>query len=83
MVKIRLVLQGSKKKPFYKIVVADSRFPRNGRFIEQIGFFNPNTKDQTKKIHFNVNRIQYWIKNGAKLSDRTKYLIKQNNLIEK
>ena len=51
MVKIRLVLQGSKKKPFYKIVVADSRFPRNGRFIEQVGFFNPNTTNKEKKIN--------------------------------
>ncbi|MCW5197176.1 30S ribosomal protein S16 [Buchnera aphidicola] len=77
MVKIRLALHGAKKKPFYKIVVADSRFPRNGRFIENIGFFNPNINQKSKKINLNLNRIDYWIKNGAKMSERIKTIIKK------
>ncbi|CAL4043008.1 30S ribosomal protein S16 [Buchnera aphidicola (Phyllaphis fagi)] len=84
MVKIRLALHGSKKKPFYKIIVTDSRFPRNGRFIENIGFFNPNVHNKAKKINLNINRMDYWVKNGAILSNRIKYfikVIKKNNIL--
>ncbi|WP_343128066.1 30S ribosomal protein S16 [Buchnera aphidicola (Takecallis taiwana)] len=73
MVKIRLSLQGTKKKPFYKIIVADSRSPRDGKFIEQLGFFHPNT---TQKISLNMKRIEYWIKNGALPTKKIKKLIK-------
>ena len=63
MVKIRLRRMGAKKAPFYRIVVADSRYPRDGRFIEEIGTYNPMTADAEVKI--NSERAQQWIKNGA------------------
>ncbi|QFQ32214.1 30S ribosomal protein S16 [Buchnera aphidicola] len=75
MVKIRLARYGNKKRPFYKIVVADSRFSRDGRFIEQLGYFNPLSKDTATSLKININRIIYWKKNGAHLSDRSKKLI--------
>ncbi|CAL4322109.1 30S ribosomal protein S16 [Buchnera aphidicola (Pterocallis alni)] len=75
MVKIRLSLHGAKKKPFYKIVVADSRFPRDGRFIEQVGFFDPKITEKSKNTTLNIDRINFWIKNGAILSNRVKKLI--------
>ena len=67
MLKIRLSIGGAKKRPVYKIVVADSRFPRDGRFIEKVGFFNP-LLPKTKKERFNleVERIKHWISKGAK-----------------
>ena len=67
MLKIRLSMGGVKKRPVYKVVVADSRFPRDGRFIEKVGFFNP-LLPKTKKERFNleVERIKYWISKGAK-----------------
>ena len=67
MLKIRLSMGGAKKRPVYKIVVADSRFPRDGRFIEKVGFFNP-LLPKTKKERFNleVERIKHWISKGAK-----------------
>ncbi|QCI16633.1 30S ribosomal protein S16 [Buchnera aphidicola (Aphis craccivora)] len=76
MVKIRLARYGNKKRPFYKIVAADSRFSRDGRFIERLGYFNPSSKDITTSIKLNITRIMYWQKNGAKLSERSKKLIK-------
>ncbi|CAL4322278.1 30S ribosomal protein S16 [Buchnera aphidicola] len=79
MVKIRLSLKGAKKKPFYKIVAADSRSPRDGKFIEQLGFFDPRNIDPKKKIYININRIKYWIKNGAVLSNRINNIIKNIN----
>ncbi|MCR3755167.1 MAG: 30S ribosomal subunit protein S16 [Candidatus Westeberhardia cardiocondylae] len=75
MVKIRLSRRGSKNSPFYLIVVADSRSPRNGRFIEQIGFFNPFIKDISKKVYFNNDRIEYWRNKGAVMSKRVFSLI--------
>ena len=67
MLKIRLSMGGAKKRPIYKIVVADSRFPRDGRFIEKVGFFNP-LLPKTKKERFSleVERIKHWISKGAK-----------------
>ncbi|QFQ32561.1 30S ribosomal protein S16 [Buchnera aphidicola (Aphis fabae)] len=76
MVKIRLARYGNKKRPFYKVVAADSRFSRDGRFIERLGYFNPGSKDTTTSIKLNIDRIIYWQKNGAKLSERSKKLIK-------
>ncbi|QCI26832.1 30S ribosomal protein S16 [Buchnera aphidicola (Thelaxes californica)] len=84
MIKIRLARHGVKKKPFYKIIIADSKSPRDGKFIEKIGFFNPFSKNEKEKIHINLKRLEYWIQKGAQLSDRTKYLIKKtkkNNII--
>ena len=67
MVKIRLRRMGSKKNPFYRIVVADSRYPRNGRFIEEIGTYNPNTQPST--IQIKSDRAQYWLGVGAQPSE--------------
>ncbi|XRX42954.1 MAG: 30S ribosomal protein S16 [Buchnera aphidicola (Tetraneura sorini)] len=77
MVKIRLARHGNKKKPFYKIVVADSRFFRNGRFIEKIGFFNPIEKENSKKLSINLDNLKQWISKGAQLSQKIKFLIKK------
>ena len=67
MLKIRLSLGGAKKRPVYKIVVADSRFPRDGRFIEKVGFFNPLLpKEKKERVNLEVERIKHWIGKGAK-----------------
>ena len=67
MLKIRLSMGGAKKRPVYKIVVADSRFPRDGRFIEKVGFFNPLLpKTKKERVSLEVERIKYWISKGAK-----------------
>ncbi|WDI78648.1 30S ribosomal protein S16 [Candidatus Purcelliella pentastirinorum] len=77
MIRIRLALNGAKKKPFYNIIVTDKRNPRNGRFIEKIGFLNSITKNKIKNIKINMKRLEYWKKTGAKLSKRLKYSIKK------
>ena len=67
MLKIRLSMGGAKKRPVYKIVVADSRFPRDGRFIEKVGFFNPLLpKTKKERVNLEVERIKHWIGKGAK-----------------
>ena len=67
MLKIRLSMGGAKKRPIYKIVIADSRFPRDGRFIEKVGFFNPLlTKTKKERVNLQVERIKHWIGKGAK-----------------
>ena len=69
--KIRLARGGSKKRPFYQIVVADVRSPRDGRFIEKVGSWNPMlAKDDAKRIELNNERIQHWLSNGALPTDR-------------
>ena len=71
MIKIRLSMGGAKKRPVYKIVVADSRFPRDGRFIEKIGFFNPIVpKNKKDRLSLEVDRVKYWMSKGAKLTTR-------------
>ncbi|QCI20528.1 30S ribosomal protein S16 [Buchnera aphidicola (Brachycaudus cardui)] len=75
MVKIRLARYGTKKRPFYKMVVADSRFSRDGRFIERVGYFNPIAQGKSHSIKINLDRIQYWKKQGAQISKRTQKLI--------
>ncbi|MBU5254733.1 30S ribosomal protein S16 [Tissierella praeacuta] len=80
-VKIRLRRMGAKKSPFYRIVVADSRNSRDGRFIEEIGYYNPLTEPKTVKID-NEKAIN-WMKNGAKPTDTVDRLFKQNGLYEK
>ena len=74
MVKIRLQRQGTKKAPFYHIVVADSKSPRDGKIIEQIGTYDPMTKPST--IVLNKEKLEQWIKNGAQPTDTVKSLIK-------
>ncbi|CAN7308760.1 30S ribosomal protein S16 [Pararhizobium sp. LjRoot255] len=69
--KIRLARGGSKKRPFYQIVVADVRSPRDGRFLEKVGSWNPMLKkDDAKRVELNNERIQYWLSNGALPTDR-------------
>ena len=75
MVKIRLRRMGAKKAPFYRIVVADSRYPRDGRFIEEIGFYNPTTDPPELKV--DVDRAQAWIKTGAQPTETVRDLLKK------
>ena len=77
MVKIRLQRQGKKKAPFYHIVVADSRSPRDGKIIEKIGTYDPMTNPAT--INLNKEKVEEWIKNGAKPTDSVKSLIERNS----
>ena len=79
MVKIRLRRMGAKKPPYYRVVVADSRSPRDGRFIEEIGVFNPMTDPAT--INVNVERAQEWIKNGAQPTDTVRGLLKKAGVL--
>lgn len=79
-VKIRLKRMGMKGKPFYRIVVADSRTPRDGRFVEEIGYYNPVTDPAEVKV--NVERASYWVKNGALPTQTVKTLLKNNGVIE-
>ncbi len=74
MVKIRLRRMGAKKAPFYRIVVADSRFPRDGRFIEELGTYNPLSEPAAVTV--NGDRAKEWIKNGAQPTDTVKRLLK-------
>lgn len=76
MVVIRLSRSGAKKRPFYHIVVADKRRSRDGRFIEQIGYYNPIATGKDIALNLNLERAQHWIGNGAQPSDRVKHLIK-------
>lgn len=76
MVTIRLARGGAKKRPFYQVVVADSRNARDGRFIERVGFFNPIATGQAEALRLDLNRIQYWIGLGATVSNRVYALIK-------
>ena len=79
-VKIRLKRMGSKKNPFYRIVVADSRKPRDGRFIEEIGYYNPLT--EPKILRVDADKANSWIKNGAKPTDTVERLFKENAVYE-
>ncbi len=76
MVTIRLARHGAKKRPFYQIVVADSRFKRDGRFIEKIGFFNPLARGQEERLRLDLDRVNHWVGEGATVSDRAAKLIK-------
>ena len=76
MVVIRLARGGSKKRPFYNLVAADSRNRRDGRFIERLGFYNPVAQGQEKRIELNLDRVKYWVDNGAQLSDKVADLYK-------
>ncbi len=78
-VKIRLRRMGAKKAPFYRVVVADSRYPRDGRFIEEIGYFNPMTEPAEIKV--DAEKAKKWIANGAQPTDTVKALLKKENII--
>jgi len=77
MVTIRLQRGGAKKRPFYQVVVADSRRARNGRFIENIGFFNPTAQGQAERLRLDLERVEYWVGVGASLSERVTTLVKE------
>ncbi|BCV65781.1 MULTISPECIES: 30S ribosomal protein S16 [Shewanella] len=76
MVTIRLARGGAKKRPFYNIVVADSRNARDGRFIERVGFFNPLAKGQEETLRLDLDRVEHWVANGAATTERVAKLIK-------
>jgi small subunit ribosomal protein S16 len=78
-VKIRLRRMGAKKAPFYRIVVADSRFPRDGRFIEEIGYYNPLEEPSVVKV--DAEKVKTWIANGAQPTDTVKVLFKKNGVL--
>ena len=80
MVKIRLKRMGAKKAPFYRVVVADSRYPRDGRFIEEIGYFNPLTSPVEIKI--DAEAAKKWMANGAQPTDTVKDLLKKSGVID-
>ena len=79
MVKIRLRRMGAKKNPFYRIVVADSRYPRDGRFIEEIGTYNPLTNPSELKV--DAEKAQQWIKDGAQPTDTVRALLKKAGVL--
>lgn len=78
-VKIRLRHMGAKKNPFYRIVVADSRFPRDGRFIEEIGYYNPMEEPSVVKL--DPEKAKKWIENGAQPTDTVRELFKKHGVI--
>ena len=80
-VKIRLKRMGSKKRPFYRIVVADSRSPRDGRFIETVGTYNPLTDPET--VTLKEEKVMNWLNNGAQPSDTVRTIISRNGVMKK
>ncbi len=80
MVIVRLAKSGAKKNPYYFITVADSRKPRDGAFIERLGFFNPSAKGSEERMRFNIERLDHWVSLGAQLSDKVKELAKDARL---
>ena len=78
-VKIRLKRMGAKKAPFYRVVVADSRYPRDGRFIDEIGTYNPLTDPATVEI--DADKAKKWVANGAQSTDTVKALLKKNGIL--
>ena len=79
MVKIRLRRMGAKKAPFYRVVVADSRYPRDGRFIEEIGYYNPLT--DPAEVNIDAEKAKKWISCGAQPTDTVKSLLKKNGVL--
>ena len=79
-VKMRLRRMGAKKAPFYRVIVADSRSPRDGRFIEEIGYYNPISEPVEVKI--DADKAKTWIKNGAQPTETVKALLKKNGIID-
>ena len=78
MVKMRLRRMGAKKAPTYRVIIADSRSPRDGRFIEEIGYFNPRTDE----VKIDADKAKTWIKNGAQPTDTVRALLKKSGIIE-
>ena len=80
MVIIRLARSGAKKNPYYFVTVADERKPRDGSFIERLGFFNPTAKGQEERLRIDLDKLQEWVEKGAQLSERVQSLVKEANL---
>ncbi len=79
MVTIRLSRGGAKKKPFYQIVVTDSRNRRDGRYLERLGFYNPMSRNESEEsLRIDLDRVDHWIGNGAQLSERVAQLVKMH-----
>ena len=76
MVTIRLARAGAKKRPFYHVVATEKSSPRDGRFIERLGHYNPNARGAEQKLVLDVAKVEQWQKQGAKLSERVAYLVK-------
>lgn len=74
-VKVRMTRKGNKHNPFYRIVVADERFPRDGRYIEQVGTYDPRQEKEADKATLKTDRIDYWVSKGAQLSDTVSRLV--------
>ena len=77
MVVIRLARTGAKKKPFYHFVAADKRNRRDGRYIEQLGYFNPYARGQAARLQLDLARVDYWVSKGAQFSERASHLVKE------
>ncbi len=82
-VKIRLRRMGSKKKPFYRLVVADSRSPRDGRFIEEVGYYNPVARGSNEEVKINEESVIKWLKNGAKPTDTVRAILNKEGILDK
>jgi len=83
-IKIRLARGGSKKRPFYRIVAADSRMPRDGRYIEKLGTYNPLLpKDSEERVKMDMERVQYWLGQGAQPTDRISRMLEAAGVLEK
>jgi small subunit ribosomal protein S16 len=80
MVKMRLRIMGAKKAPFYRVVVADSRYPRDGRFIEEIGYYNPTTEPAEVKI--DAEKAKAWLVKGAQPTETVKSLLKKSGIVD-
>ena len=80
MVKMRLRRMGAKKAPFYRVVVADSRYPRDGRFIEEIGYYNPLT--EPAEIKFDADKAKAWLVKGAQPTETVKSLLKKSGIVD-
>ncbi|MEO1920148.1 MAG: 30S ribosomal protein S16 [Paracoccaceae bacterium] len=82
--KIRLARGGSKKRPFYRVVVADSRMPRDGRYIEKVGTYNPLLpKDSEERVKIDLDRVKYWLGEGAQVTDRVSRFLEAAGVLEK
>ncbi|GAB2658707.1 MULTISPECIES: 30S ribosomal protein S16 [Arenimonas] len=77
MVKIRLTRGGAKKRPFYHIIVTDSRNKRDGRSIERLGFYNPVAQGNEKRVELNTERVEHWVSHGAQLTEKVSALVKE------
>lgn len=80
MVTIRLTRGGANKRPFYHLVATDSRSPRDGRYLERLGFYNPLAASHEEVLRVNAERIKHWLSKGAQPSERVQYLLKEHKV---